>query len=62
MKKQRGRNPCELKMGVANSIPTIRIKHSFTLELQENLANRIGFTLRIKNAVVCDLRFGALSS
>ena len=30
--KQRGRNPCELKAGAANSIRTIQMKHSLTAE------------------------------
>ena len=49
-----------MKMGVVDSIRAIRFKYSWTVESQENLANRIGFTLRIENAAICDLRFGAL--
>ena len=36
-------------MGAANSIRAIRSKHSLTVELRENLASRIGLTLRIEN-------------
>ena len=31
--KQRGRSPCELKIGVQNSTGAIRIKHPLTAEL-----------------------------
>ena len=35
--KQRGQNPCELRMGVANSVCAVRLKHSLTVELREPL-------------------------
>ena len=59
--KQRGRNPCELKMGVANSI--LRADSGRT----DFLGRRIffcGFCRRsfLLISMVCDLRFGALSS
>ena len=45
-------------MTVANSIRAIGLKHSLTVELQNNLVN---LNLRIENAAICTLRFGALS-
>ena len=53
-KAERAKTLGELNMGVANSIHAIRIKHSVTVELQENLANRI-CELKKKNIAICDM-------
>ena len=56
--KQRRWNPCELKTRAANSIHTVRLTHSLTVELREKLTkeNR----MHSASWKCCDLRFGAL--
>ena len=46
-----GEKPCELKMGVANSIRAIRSKQSLTVALRENLANRICELKSLRSAI-----------
>ena len=54
VKTERKGSPCELKMGVPNSICAIRTKHSLTMGLRESLRK---LNQRIANAMLCELQF-----
>ena len=54
VKRFTGRSPCTLRMGVANSLRALQIKHPLAVELRENRTESA-------NWKCCDLRFGALS-